>query len=54
MPFKCTLSNDMGEGYKGVTLKSKRRPTLVSNHNFLNFGFGDMNSYTPDAVYVHF
>ena len=20
----------------------------------MNFGLGDMNSYTPDAVYVHF
>jgi hypothetical protein len=24
-----TLSNDMGEGWKGVTCNDKRRPTLV-------------------------
>jgi hypothetical protein len=30
---------------------------IVSNHVFgiadMNFGFGDMNIYTCDAVYVH-
>ena len=50
---KCTLSNDMGEGWKGVTYKSNRRPTLLSNKHFFNFGLCDKNSYTRDAVYVH-
>ena len=27
--LKRTLSNDMGEGWKGVTCKNNRRPTLV-------------------------
>ena len=48
----------MGEGWKGVTCKNNRRPTLVSNHDFfgiadINFELGDMNRYTPDAIYVH-
>ena len=47
--FKCTLSNDMGEGWKGVACKNNRRPTLVSNRNFV---LGDMNSNTRYAVYV--
>ena len=33
--IKCTLSNDMGKGWKGVTCKNNRRPTLVSNQDFL-------------------
>jgi len=53
MPLKCTLSNDMGEGWKGVTCKNNRRPTLLSNQDFLNFGLDKMNSNTRDAVYVH-
>ena len=53
MPFKCTLSNSMGKCWKGVTCKNNGRPTLVSNQDFFNFGLGDMNSYTRDAVYVH-
>ena len=48
--FKCTLSNDMGEGWKRVTCKNNRRPTLVSNLELsLNLGLSDMNSYTHDA-----
>ena len=57
MQFKCTLSNDMGEDWEGVTCKNNRRPTLVSNHDFriadMNFGLGHMNNYTHDAVYEH-
>ena len=30
-----TLSNDMDEGWKGVTCKNNRRPTLVLNQDFL-------------------
>ena len=52
MLFKYTLSNDMGEGWKGVTCKNNRGPKLVLNQIF-NFGLGDMNSNTRDAVYVH-
>ena len=51
--LKYTFSNDMGESWKGVTSKNNRRPTLVSNHDFFNFGLGDMKSYTRDTVYVH-
>jgi len=55
MPFKWTLSIDMGEGWTGVTCKNNKRPTLVSNQDFLHFGLGDMNSYraTLDDIYVH-
>ena len=53
MPLKCNLSKDMGECWKGVTFKNNRRPKLVYNQDFVNFGLGDMNSYTHDAVYVH-
>ena len=41
-----TLSNDLGETWKGATCKNKRRPTLVSNQDFFNFGLCDMNSNT--------
>jgi len=31
---KSTLSNDRDEGWKGVTCKNNRRPTLMSNQDF--------------------
>ena len=54
MPFKCTLSNDMGEGWKGVTFIIIEDQRISVESKFLNFGLGDINSYTHDAVYVHF
>jgi hypothetical protein len=53
MAFKCTLSNDMGEGWKGVTCKNNRRLKLVTNQDFFNYELGDMNSNTRVAVYLH-
>ena len=52
MPFRYTLSNDMGEGWKGMTCKNNIRPTFFGIAD-MNFGLGDMNNYTPYAVYVH-
>ena len=53
MLFKCTLSN----GLERVACKSNRRRYQCQIMAFeiaeMNFGLGDMNRYTPDAVYVH-
>ena len=32
---------------------SRRLSAMVFGIADMNFGLGDMNSYTPDAVYVH-
>ena len=50
MPFKCTLSNDNGEGWKEVTSKNNRTPKLVWNQDFFHLGLDDMNGNTREAV----
>jgi len=58
MPFKRTLSNDMGEGRKVVTRKKKLEGENVCRIKIFGiadmyFGLGDTNTYTPDAVDVY-
>ena len=47
----------MDEGWKGLRIKIIEVQhwcrIMVFGIADMNFGLGDMNSYTPDAVYVH-
>jgi hypothetical protein len=53
MQFISTLSNDMGEGWKGMTCKDNRKTDISVESRFLSLGLDDMDSNTCDAVYVH-
>ena len=47
-----TLSNDMGKGWHIEKIEEQCRIKVFGIAD-MNFGVGYMNSYTPDAVYVH-